>query len=347
MIVKYVSNNHNFYRLENNMKLVSWNVNGIRACITKGFEESFAKLDADIFCLQETKCQENQVKLELPGYHQYWNYAKGKIERDGKGYATNRMPLWVKPNRKVDVLEVMDFMRDHLEGTELDMSKDPGAGPYECPYRWRPMSFEVDGKEYVHERATATQQTGFTFVSQSRSWLPDAVGGILWFGVDDAASTVYFPMYSCSTRVPHAYAVGNGSMMEFTDQAAFWVFNQVTNFAYTRYNAIHPEIREKQKALESQYKTFVEGIDSGAKALFDKDRAAAIEFLTDFSCNTGNHLVDTWRDFYGYLFCRYMDGNIKTAVPGEKNPKVEQPQLPEWYLRTIIEKAGDKLQVIE
>ena len=107
------------------------------------------------------------------------------------------------------------------------------------------MSFEVDGKEYVHERATATQQTGFTFVSQSRSWLPDAVGGILWFGVDDAASTVYFPMYSCSTRVPHAYAVGNGSMMEFTDQAAFWVFNQVTNFAYTRYNAIHPEIREK------------------------------------------------------------------------------------------------------
>lgn len=173
------------------------------------------------------------------------------------------------------------------------------------------------------------------------------VGGILWFGVDDAASTVYFPMYSCSTRVPHAYAVGNGSMMEFTDQAAFWVFNQVTNFAYTRYNAIHPEIREKQKALESQYKTFVEGIDSGAKALFDKDRAAAIEFLTDFSCNTGNHLVDTWRDFYGYLFCRYMDGNIKTAVPGEKNPKVEQPQLPEWYLRTIIEKAGDKLQVIE
>ena len=109
----------------------------------------------------------------------------------------------------------------------------------------------------------------------------------------------------------------------------------------------YPEIREKQKALESQYKTFVEGIDSGAKALFDKDRAAAIEFLTDFSCNTGNHLVDTWRDFYGYLFCRYMDGNIKTAVPGEKNPKVEQPQLPEWYLRTIIEKAGDKLQVIE
>ena len=279
---------------------------------------------------------------------QYWEYAKGTgIKRDAKGYATNRMPLWVKPNRKVDVLEVMDFMRDHLEGTELDMSKDPGAGPYECPYRWRPMTFEVDGKKYVHERATATQQTGFTFVSQSRSWLPDAIGGILWFGVDDAASTVYFPMYTCSTKVPYAFAVGNGSMMEFTNKAAFWVFNQVTNFAYTRYNVIHPDIRKKQKALETQYLTFVQMTDAGASGMLAQNPQATVEFLTEFSCNTGNQLVDTWRDLYGYLFARYMDGNIKTAVPGEKNPKVEQPALPEWYLRTIIEKTGDKLRVTE
>ena len=279
---------------------------------------------------------------------QYWEYAKGTgIKRDAKGYATNRMPLWVKPNRKVDVLEVMDFMRDHLEGTELDMSKDPGAGPYECPYRWRPMTFEVDGKKYVHERATATQQTGFTFVSQSRSWLPDAIGGILWFGVDDAASTVYFPMYTCSTKVPYAFAVGNGSMMEFTNKAAFWVFNQVTNFAYTRYNVIHPDIRKKQKALETQYLTFVQMTDAGASGMLAQNPQATVEFLTEFSCNTGNQLVDTWRDFYGYLFARYMDGNIKTAVPGEKNPQVEQPALPEWYLRTIIEKTGDKLRITE
>lgn len=279
---------------------------------------------------------------------QYWEYAKGTgIKRDAKGYTTNRMPLWVKPNRKVDVLEVMDFMRDHLEGTELDMSKDPGAGPYECPYRWRPMTFEVDGKKYVHERATATQQTGFTFVSQSRSWLPDAIGGILWFGVDDAASTVYFPMYTCSTKVPYAFAVGNGSMMEFTNKAAFWVFNQVTNFAYTRYNVIHPDIRKKQKALETQYLIFVQMTDAGASGMLAQNPQATVEFLTEFSCNTGNQLVDTWRDFYGYLFARYMDGNIKTAVPGEKNPKVKQPALPEWYLRTIIEKTGDKLRVTE
>lgn len=283
-----------------------------------------------------------------PDMAQYWDYATGRnIQRDSKGYATNRMPLWIKPSEKVDVMQVMDFMRDHLEGTELDMSKDMGAGPYECPYRWRPMSFKVDGKEYVHERATATQQTGFTFVAQCRSWLPDEIGGILWFGVDDAASSVYFPMYSASTEVPFAFAVGNGSMMEFTNKAAFWVFNQVTNFAYTRYNLIHPEIRAKQVALEKQYVDFVQMIDAGAKEMLAQDKEAAIKFITDFSCRTGNHLVDTWRDFYGYLFCKFMDGNVKTAIPGEKNPKVEQPALPEWYLRMIIEQTGKKLEVVE
>ena len=283
-----------------------------------------------------------------PDMAQYWDYATGRnIQRDSKGYATNRMPLWIKPSEKVDVMQVMDFMRDHLEGTELDMSKDMGAGPYECPYRWRPMSFKVDGKEYVHERATATQQTGFTFVAQCRNWLPDEIGGILWFGVDDAASSVYFPMYSASTEVPFAFAVGNGSMMEFTNKAAFWVFNQVTNFAYTRYNLIHPEIRAKQVALEKQYVDFVQMIDAGAKEMLAQNKEAAIKFITDFSCRTGNHLVDTWRDFYGYLFCKFMDGNVKTAIPGEKNPKVEQPALPEWYLRMIIEQTGKKLAVVE
>ena len=283
-----------------------------------------------------------------PDMAQYWDYATGRnIQRDSKGYATNRMPLWIKPSEKVDVMQVMDFMRDHLEGTELDMSKDMGAGPYECPYRWRPMSFKVDGKEYVHERATATQQTGFTFVAQCRNWLPDEIGGILWFGVDDAASSVYFPMYSASTEVPFAFAVGNGSMMEFTNKAAFWVFNQVTNFAYTRYNLIHPEIRAKQVALEKQYVDFVQMIDAGAKEMLAQNKEAAIKFITDFSCRTGNHLVDTWRDFYGYLFCKFMDGNVKTAIPGEKNPKVEQPALPEWYLRMIIEQTGKKLEVVE
>lgn len=282
-----------------------------------------------------------------PDMAQYWEYAKGtRIERDDKGYATNRMPLWVKPSRKIDLLEIMDFMRNHLEGTELDMRKDPGAGPYECPYRWRPMGYKVDGKEYVMERTTATQQTGFSFVSQSRSWLPDAIGGILWFGVDDAASSVYFPMYTSATQVPHAYAVGNGSMMQFTDKAAFWIFNQVSNLAYTRYNAIHPEIRNKQKTLEKRYSSYVQMTDAAALSTFEKNPELAVSYLTDFSCNTGNQLADTWREFYGYLFTRFMDGNIKTPIPGQKNPKVENPPLPEWYLRTITNHMGNKQEVV-
>ena len=279
---------------------------------------------------------------------QYFGYASGRdIQYDDKGYATNRMPLWIQPDEKVDVQQVMDFMRDHLEGTELDMTKDLGAGPYEWPYRWRPMDFEVDGKKYVQERATATQQTGFSFVAQCRSWLPDEIGGIIWFGVDDAASSVYFPMYTSSTRVPRSFAQGNGSMMEFTNEAAFWVFNQVTNFAYTRYNVIHPEVRAKQKALETQYVAFVKAADAGAQALYADDKAAAVAFLTDFSCKTGDELVADWRNFYGYLFTKYMDGNIKTVVPGQRNPKVEQPALPEWFLRMLIEQTGDKLRVVE
>lgn len=282
-----------------------------------------------------------------PDMAQYWEYAKGtRIERDDKGYATNRMPLWVKPSRKIDLLEIMDFMRNHLEGTELDMRKDPGAGPYECPYRWRPMGYKVDGKEYVMERTTATQQTGFSFVSQSRSWLPDAIGGILWFGVDDAASSVYFPMYTSATQVPHAYAVGNGNMMQFTDKAAFWIFNQVSNLAYTRYNAIHPEIRNKQKTLEKRYSSYIQMTDAAALSTFEKNPELAVSYLTDFSCNTGNQLADTWREFYGYLFTRFMDGNIKTPIPGQKNPKVENPPFPEWYLRTITNHMGNKQEVV-
>ena len=264
-----------------------------------------------------------------------------------EGESDEPMPLYFKPDRKLSRQDVQDAMRDHFEGTPLDMTKDLGADPYACPYRWRPMGFTVDGKEYVHERATATQQTGFSFVAQCRSWLPNEIGGIIWFGVDDAASTVYFPMYTSSTRVPHAFAKGNGSMMKFTNEAAFWVFNQVTNFAYTRYNLIHPEVRAKQKALETQYTEFVKAVDNGAQNLLAENKEKAVAFLTDFSCNTGNDLVAQWRDFYGYLFCKYMDGNMKTAIPGEQNPKVEQPALPEWFLRMLIEQTGNKLEVVK
>ena len=290
----------------------------------------------------------------------YESYASGNLEHnasfaDGRsndnGYATNRMPLWIKPDHLVELQEVMNYMRDHLEGTELDMTKDIGAGPYGNPYRWRPLTWVVDSVTYCNERATSTQQTGFWFLAQSRSWLPDPIGGIFWFGVDDANSSVLMPMYSSITRVPEKMAQGYGSMMEFVDDAAFWVFNQISNLSYTRYSYIHPEIYNKQQADEKKFIAAVTETDKTAKLFYQYDPSKAVGYLTDYSVNTGNNTVMDWKKFYGYLFTRYMDGNIKTPVdvPGGyiyHAPKVEQPGYPEWFLRMIVEQTGDKLKVI-
>ncbi|MCT4615252.1 MAG: C69 family dipeptidase [Marinifilaceae bacterium] len=311
------------------------------------FSDSYAPVDfgAARFCEMRVWTFFNRAKS---GMDKYFDYCKGNVKHDKIGYATNRMPLWIKPDRKIDVLEVMDFMRDHLEGTELDMSKDLGAGPFGNPYRWRPLTWKVDGQTYCNERVTATQQTGFSFVAQCRNWLPDAVGGINWFGVDDAASSVYFPVYCGVTRVPKSFAVGNGKMMDFTNKSAFWVFNQVTNLAYTRYNLIQPEITKKQKALEAKYKKFTQIIDLSAKKMFEQDKESAIEFLTDFSCNQGDNLTNQWRDFYAYLFTKYMDGNVKSVDPNpnNRNPKVEYPGYGEKMYKRIVNETGDQFKVI-
>ncbi|MCF8331311.1 MAG: C69 family dipeptidase [Bacteroidales bacterium] len=274
----------------------------------------------------------------------HFDYAKGDIEYDDQDYATNRMPLWIKPNKKISVHDVMNFMRDHLEGTELDMRKDAGAGPYERPYRWRPLTWKVDSKTYFNERATGTQQTGFSFVTQSRNWLPDAIGGINWFSVDDAASTVYTPIYCGVNDVPEKFEEGYGSLMEFKDDAAFWVFNQVSNLAYLFYNRIHPEIHTKQQALENKYINYRSAIDKAAANLYKKDKALAIQFLTDYSSNTANALVAEWKDFYEYLFTKYMDGNIKRPNPGKQNPHLKQPGYSEDFYKIILEDTGDRFE---
>ena len=300
----------------------------------------------------------NQV---VDGMDQYWDYATGRNINRAKPYVSgqpqtpenfppNRMPLWVKPNEKVSVLDMMAFMRDHLEGTELDMRQDIGAGPFGCPYRSRPMGWEVDGVEYVHERATATQQTAFSFVAQCRPNTVAEIGGIIWFGVDDAASTVYCPMYTCMTEIPNSFRVGNGSIMEYSETAAFWVFNQVTNWAYTKYKYIHPEIAERQAAYEQGWVEAVANIDAQAATLYNEEPAQAVKFLTAFSNTEAEKLTADWREFYKYLFVKYMDFNIKTAQETPKShkfyaPKVEQPKFTEEYYRAIIEQTGDKLRV--
>lgn len=300
----------------------------------------------------------NQV---VDGMDQYWDYATGRNINRAKPYIsgepqtpenfpTNRMPLWVKPNEKVSVLDMMAFMRDHLEGTELDMTQDIGGGPFHCPYRPRPMGWEVDGVEYVHERATATQQTGFSFVAQCRPKTIAEIGGIIWFGVDDAASTVYCPMYTCMTEIPLCFREGNGDIMEYSETAAFWVFNQVTNWAYTKYDYIHPEIAERQAAYETAWADGLAEVDAKAAELYQEDPNKAIEYLTAFSSKEAERLTADWREFYKYLFVKYMDGNIKTAQPTPENykyyaPKVEQPKFSDDFYRAIIQQTGDKLKV--
>jgi len=302
------------------------------------FSDTYAPLDfgAARFCEARIWSVFNRVNGSMG---RYLDYARGANLK-------NRMPLWIKPDRKLTVHETMELMRDYFQGTELDMSKDVGAGPYGCPYRWRPMTWNVDSVEYLNERAISTQQTGFSFVAQGRSWLPDHIGGIFWFGVDDTYHTVYTPMYCSIRSTPPAFAVGNGSMMEFSDDAAFWIFNQVSNFAYTRFNAISPEIRAKQAELEARYIALVPGIDKAALDLTAKDKEAAVTFLTEFSTSLGQSTFREWKSLYRALFVKYMDGNIKTKVPNKLNPLVQQPGYGEEWQRRVARETGDRLKVL-
>ena len=277
---------------------------------------------------------------------QYLDYVKGDD-------LDNRMPLWIKPNKKISARDMMNFMRDHLEGTELDMRKDFGAGPFDRPYRWRPLTWEVDGETYCNERATATQQTAFSFVAQARTWLPDPIGGILWFSVDDAASTVYTPLYAGLQKAPETYAEGNGSMMEWSYNSAFWIFNQVTNLAYTRYNLIHPYIHELQQELEKSYTRYTSMVDQKAQELYKEDKSKAVDFVSDFSVDNANSLVHKWKRLYQFLFMKFMDGNVKTTegrefkTNGTGVVRLKQPGYSEEWYRKLIEETGDKFKVPE
>jgi dipeptidase len=306
------------------------------------FSDTYAPLDfgGARFCEARVYAGFNRV---ASGMEKYEDYAMGEN-------LENRMPLWVKPDKKLSVRDVMNMMRDYYQGTPMDMTKDVGAGPYGNIVRWRPLYWEVNGETYFNERAISTQQTGFSFVTQSRSWLPDAIGGIIWFGVDDTYSTVYVPMYTSMTKVPEPYAQGNGSIMEFSETSAFWAFNQVSNFAYTRYSYMIPEIQKVQDKLELGFIEEVKGIDKAAEEIYKNDPEQAVRFLTDYSVAQGNKTLKCWKKLYRHLFTKYMDGNIKEANPLPEGqyytpPKVEQPGYSEEWYKLIIEETGDKFKV--
>jgi dipeptidase len=267
---------------------------------------------------------------------------------------SNRMPLWIKPNRKLSNLDLMNFMRDHLEGTPLDMRKDAGAGPFGLPYRWRPLTWSVTGddKVYLNERATATQQTGFSFVAESRNWLPNPIGGILWFGLDDAATSCYMPMYSSINKVPESLAVGNGDLLTYSPTAAFWIFSYVTNFAYLRYDMMSADIIKVQQELETRFAAEITSKDEQAKKLFEKDPKAAVDFLTEYSLGVAGSTMVRWKALGEYLLVKYMDGNIKKEENGQflRNPygnplMPSQPGYPDSWKKQVIQDTGEKLLV--
>jgi len=250
------------------------------------------------------------------------------------------LPLWIKPDKKLSVRDVMGLMRDHFEDSEFDLSKGVGAGPYCLPYRWRPLTWEVDSVKYLNERATSTQQTGFSFVAQARSWLPDPIGGVHWFGVDDTYSTVYVPIYCGITEVPKSYAVGTGSFHDFTWESAFWVFNFVSNFTYLRYCDMIKDVQKVQRELEGQFLANQPEIDTAALALYEKSPQLARDYLTNYSVTQGNAVVKRWMKLGEFLLYKYLDGNMKNEMG-----KVTHPGYPKSWYKRIAEESGEHLQM--
>jgi dipeptidase len=318
------------------------------------FSDVYAPVDfgGARFCEARVWAGFNKVASNM---EKHIDYAMGDIKLGEHGFASNRMPLWIKPDKKLSVQDVMGMMRDHFEGTPMDMTTDIGAGPHGLPYRWRPLTWEVDSVQYCNERAISTQQTGFSFVSQSRSDLPSPIGGILWFGVDDTYSTCYVPVYCGITEVPEEFAVGNGDLLTYSETSAFWTFNLVTNFTYLRYNLMIEDVVEVQHELENKFVNMVPAIDAAALTLWENgDKDAARDFLTTYVGNTTENTVDRWKELGQYLLIKYKDGNIMKEKGGEflrteegLPASPDQPGYPEEWYRSIVKQAGEKLKVRE
>ncbi|MBE0538318.1 MAG: C69 family dipeptidase [Ignavibacterium sp.] len=257
-----------------------------------------------------------------------------------RGESLERLPLFIKPDKKLSVHNVMGLMRDHYEGTELDMTKGIAAGPYQMPYRWRPLTWNYNGEEYFHERPISTPQTGFSFVSQARAHLPREVGGVLWFGVDDTYFTVYTPMYASMTKIPYNYSHGVGSFSQFSWDSAFWVFNFVANFSYPRYSVVIDDVKKTQNELEGKYFAQQENIESTAISLLKNSKGEAIEFLTNYSIASAEQTYKTWKQFGEHLIFKYMDGVVKTEFFKPKNIG-----YPEEFRKMIVNESGDALKM--
>ena len=272
----------------------------------------------------------------------YFDYATGKTFRDTKGqYEGEHMPLWIIPNRKVRVQDIKECMRDEYQGTPLDITQGTDAGPWNSKLRYGGLGFKcavngTDTLQYWYERPTATQQTAWSYVSQMRSYNRY---GIFWFAVDDAACSCYTPMYCCINHVPECFAEGNGDSYTFSPTSAWWTFNMVANWAYTKYSRMYPHIREKQQVWDDKFNTQIAGVDEQAATLNDEDARA---FLTNYSCSQAENLVADWQGLYLYLITKFIDGQERKEENGEfKRNKYghsvgpNRIAFPEPYLKSV------------
>ncbi len=295
---------------------------GMRGC------EARAWAAFNILCDGKFTFEDEQGNLVTKDAYDYIDYAMGYDQSKG-------FPLFVKPSKKVSLKAVADVMRDHYEGTPMDMTQDIGAGGNALPYRWRPMGFEYEGKEYVNERAIATQQTGFWFVGQSRGWLPDEIGGVNWFGCDDAATSYLTPIYTSTYDVPESFRVGNGNMVTYSPTSAFWMTNRVANACYKAYNIMFPTVDEAIDSWEAEMVEAVAKADAEALKMYneakeqprkkirknDKERKVVdpyVEvrnYLTAFSVDNAQKIFNKWVKLEELLLVKYIDGNVKAQNP--------------------------------
>ncbi|MBD8388603.1 dipeptidase [Dysgonomonas sp. BGC7] len=275
----------------------------------------------------------------------YVTYAQGKTQEP--------MPLYIKPDKKLSLTDLQTMMRDHYEGTELDWNNDIGAGPFKSPYRWAPLTWESDSIQYCNERPIATQQTAFTFVSEMRSWLPNPIGGVLWFGTDDAAQTVYTPVYCSITETPECYRVGNGDLYTFSWTSSFWIQNWVSNMVYNKYDYMHTDLAKVQKELETKFILEQGETDKAALELYKKSPEQAVKYLTEYSQKEAQYAFDKWKKLGEFLIIKYMDGIVRKEKDGEfirnEHGEPSSPQrvgYPKDFYQRVVKETGDKYKVL-
>lgn len=283
------------------------------------------------------KCNKDMAK--------FVTYAQGKTQE--------LMPLYIKPDKKLSLADIQGMMRDHYEGTELDWTNDIGAGPFKSPYRWAPLTWKVDSVEYCNERPIATQQSGFVFTSQMRSWLPNSIGGVLWFGTDDAAQTVFTPMYCSVTEVPECYREGNGDLYTFSWTSSFWIQNWVSNMVYNKYDYMHPDLKKVQDELEGKFLAEQSSTEKEALELYKKSPEQAVQFLTKYSEKQAQYAFEKWKKLGEFLVIKYMDGVVRKEKDGEfirnEHGKPSSPQrvgYPKDFYERVVKETGDKYKVL-